>query len=128
MAIIPHLLFLYCVFTCEGCTSLKSPPVKLETLNPMPRVKRVPRSFQLKNPYNNKFEGSVGGLLQGKISVSIQYTLIFQWQSKFPRPSSRTVSITVPIVSIILTLFSSCTGKNYLPLDVKHLAINNQLS
>ena len=39
------------------------------------------------------FDGSVGGLLQGKISVPIQYTLILQWESKFPRPWTRMSSI-----------------------------------
>ena len=74
-------------------SSSQSRPVRLGTLNPMPRVKRVPRSLHVKNPCNNSFEGSVGGLLQGKISVPIQYTLIFQWQSKFPRPFSQMASI-----------------------------------
>ena len=86
---------------CAGRISSQSCPVRMGMLNLMPRVKRVPRSLHFKNPCNNSVEGFIGGLLQGKISVPIQYTLIFQWQSKFCQPSFPMASImTIPTYCI----------------------------
>ncbi len=38
-------------------SSSQSRPVRRGTLNPMPRVKRVPRSLHVKNPCNNSLRG-----------------------------------------------------------------------
>ena len=47
-------------------------------------------------------QGSVGGLSQDKISVPIQYILNFEWQSKFPHPSSLIAQLQdLPIVFIV---------------------------
>ena len=71
-------------FGCAGCIKFAVTSGQKGTLNPMLCVKRVPRSLHVKNPCNNSFEGSVGSLLQGKISVPIQYTSFSSGSPNFP--------------------------------------------
>ena len=49
--------------------------------------------FARYEPLQQLFVGCVNNLLQDKIVLPIQYTLIFQWQFKFPQPSSLMASI-----------------------------------
>ena len=51
---------------------------------PWPVLREYHALCVLKNYCNNSREGSVGGLLQGKISDRTHHAFIFQWQSKFP--------------------------------------------
>lgn len=93
--------------------------IRIMTLNPIPSEGECHAlySFQTLQQF---FEWSICGMLQGKMSVFIQQSLISQWQSKLSRPRSLLQHQQIVLFNVQL----SWTCMRYLPLDVKQTAID----
>lgn len=122
-------------FDCVECTWTQSRPVRTGTLISMPRERRDSATLYAHlEPLQQLFEGSTGSLVAGWCMItflslsSLQYTNIFMWQIKFPRPHPILLLFKKIPISFVGNFFPSWTCMRNIPHHVKQPSINQSIN